>query len=691
VLDEQSRSTEDSHHADSQSRSGSAKTSCLGEGSRFFFPLSTRPRPSRGRGRKLVFFFSEVGEEPFFVARNVVLSGAAKARADLLALDHNGSAVVVVCAGDDREFLLARGITAVSILAGWKPENFVERLAESSAGSLACFLRTGESKINTSQRLVFVAERFDRETLSAVEWLAQQGAIEVACWQGVRVPSTESDTPCFRLEQVFPAAEPGPAAAETKLAWRSLERWLPQRLPARNLGRLGTAAMALLLIFTGWRYGVASYPKDLSPAANTLKETLPLAMPGRVLDASTGQPVAGAKVFHAGRLLATDATGQFKIEPRGNKTAVLVKAAGYRQAEFALAIDDQGVLALRLEPLEVRALYLSYDNLPNAERRDKVLDLIRQTRSNSIIVGVKDASGYLSLAVDHELARKTRAFDPLRGPALAAMVQEWKSQGLYTIALVCLFKDDLLADSMKSFALRGAHSKAVIRDRYGVAWVDPSSEAVQEYNLQAAKAAAEAGFDEIQFDFVRYPAEAASREGLTPQENQRRLAIVSEFLTRAANLLAPYNVYLGASVFGSVCWMRDVSVIGQDLGSFAAALDYVSPMLYPSSFGPGEDSPVPVPMRNPYEVVSNSLLAAIKRLDGNARQLRPWLQNFPHDLTSRIPLRADQIRAQVKAAQDARASGWMLWDSGNSYPNTVEALRGLPIEVAESAGRRVTD
>jgi hypothetical protein len=244
---------------------------------------------------------------------------------------------------------------------------------------------------------------------------------------------------------------------------------------------------------------------------------------------------------------------------------------------------------------------------------------------------------------------------------------------------------------MKPLALRGAHSKTVIRDRYGVAWVDPSVEAVEEYNLQAAKVAAEAGFDEIQFDFVRYPAEAASREGATPQENQRRLAVVAGFLSRAADLLAPNNVYLGGSVFGAVCWMRDVSVIGQDLGRFASTLDYVSPMLYPSSFGPGLDSPVPVPMRNPYEVVSNSLVAAIKRLDGNSRQLRPWLQNFPHDLTSRIPLRADQIRAQVKAAQDARASGWMLWDSGNSYPNTVEALQGLGIEVAESAERKVTD
>ncbi len=632
--------------------------------------------------------FSGIGEEPFFVAKNVVLSGAAKARADLLGLDHDGSAVVVACADEKQEFLIARGITAASILAGWKPEHFVERLSESSVGSLSCLLRTGESRINVSQRLVFVAERFDRETLSAVRWLAQEGTIEVACWRGARISSAGGQTPGFHLEQVFPVASADSAAAQEKLHRRLLDSWRPTRLPARSLGWLGTAAMALLLIFSGWRYGVASYPKDRPPAPDALSEALPLTLQGRVVDARSGEGIDAAKIFYASRSQVTDTFGRFEIEPRGDGTKVLVKAAGYRQAAFALT-EDTEPLALRLEPLEVRALYLSYDNLPNAERRSKLLDLIRQTRSNAIIVGVKDASGYLSLPVDHELARGAKAFDPRRSPDLAEMVQEWKSQGIYTIALVCLFKDGLLADSVKPLALRSAHGKTVIRDRYGVAWVDPSSPSVREYNLQAARAAAEAGFDEIQFDFVRYPAEPASREGVTPQENERRLAVVSEFLTRAADVLAPYNIYLGGSVFGSVCWMRDVAVIGQDLERFAAALDYVSPMLYPSSFGPGDDPPGP--MRNPYQVVSSSLASAVTRLGGNARQLRPWLQNFPHDMASRVPLRADQIRSQVKAAQDARASGWMLWDSGNSYPNTVEALRGLAIEVAESAERKVTD
>jgi hypothetical protein len=413
---------------------------------------------------------------------------------------------------------------------------------------------------------------------------------------------------------------------------------------------------------------------------------LPPVIHGQVSDAATGSAVADAKLYYAGRQLTTDAAGSFAIERREGEDTILVKASGYRRAQFPILDANT---AFELEPLEVRALYLSYDNLPTPNRRDRVLDLIAETGSNAIVVGVKDASGYLSLPVDHELPRRVGAFDPQRTPDMAAMVRDWKSRGLYTIALVVLFKDGLLADSLPHHALRGLESKRVIRDQYGIAWVDPSSKAVQQYNLAAIQAAAEAGFDEIQLDFVRYPAEPASREGLTPAESRRRLAVVSEFVAQSADLLAPYNVYLGASVFGSVCWMQDVPMIGQDLERFAASVDYVSPMLYPSYFGPLDAAPAP--MRNPYQVVSHSLSAAAKRLEGNSKVLRPWLQNFPHERKSQVPLRAEQIREQVRAAQESQASGWMLWDGGNQYRNTLEALRGLAKNAAGGAARKVGD
>jgi len=639
-------------------------------------------------------FFHEIGHEPFLITKDVVLSGAAKAKADLLALDHDGSAIVVLFDQQKGESLLDRGITCAGILAGWTPDTFFQRLSESSAGELAGFLTVQHSAINTSQRIVLVAGRFSKATLSAVAWLSRQQAIHISCWRRVVVRSRAGAALSF--EEVIP---PEISSAKKRAAPKS---WadaillrLPKLLPAERLGWVGLATAAMLLV----SLGSATLPEPKSAASKDLATTaipapLPRVIQGQVSDAATGSAIAGAKLYYAGRQLAADAEGRFAIERREGEDTVLVRAAGYRRAQFTIAQANtvpivESKTAFALEPLEVRALYLSYDNLPTTNRRDRVLDLIAETGSNAIVAGVKDASGYLSLPVDHELPRRVGAFDPQRTPDLAAMVRDWKSRGLYTIALVVLFKDGLLADSLPHHALRGLESKRVIRDQYDIAWVDPASKAVQQYNLAAVQAAAEAGFDEIQLDFVRYPAEAASREGLTPAESRRRLAVVSAFVAETADLLAPYNIYLGASVFGSVCWMQDVPMIGQDLERFAASVDYVSPMLYPSYFGPLDETPAP--MRNPYQVVSHSLSAAAKRLEGNSKVLRPWLQNFPHERKSQIPLRAEQIREQVRAAQESQASGWMLWDGGNQYRNTLEALRGLAKNAAGGAARKVAD
>jgi hypothetical protein len=632
-------------------------------------------------------FFHEIGYEPFLIAKDVVLSGAAKATADLLALDHDGSMIVVLFDEQKGASLLDRGITCAGILAGWTPDTFFQRLSESSSGKLAGFLTVQHSAINTSQRIVLVAGRFSKATLCAVAWLSRQQSIHISCRRKVVARSRTGTTISFE-EVIPPAISSLKQRATPRSVVDTILPRLPKLLPAERLGWVGLATAALLLV----SLGSATLPEPKSAvisdglATTAIPAPLPPVIQGQVSDVATGSAIAGVKLYYAGRQLTADAEGRFAITRRAGEDTILAKAAGYRQAQFTIL---EANAAFRLESLEVRALYLSYDNLPTPNRRDRVLDLISETGSNAIVVGVKDASGYLSLPVDHELPRQVGAFDRQRMPDLAAMVRDWKSRGLYTIALVVLFKDGLLADSLPHHALRSLESKSVIRDQYGIAWVDPASQAVQEYNRAAIEAAAEAGFDEIQLDFVRYPAEAASREGLTPAESRRRLAVVSAFVAETADLLAPYNVYLGAAVFGSVCWMQDVPMIGQDLERFAASVDYVSPMLYPSYFGPNDEPPAP--MRNPYQVVSHSLSAATKRLEGNSKVLRPWLQNFPHERKSQVPLRAEQIREQVKAAQDSQASGWMLWDGGNQYRNTLEALRGLANSAADGPAKKVAD
>jgi hypothetical protein len=396
---------------------------------------------------------------------------------------------------------------------------------------------------------------------------------------------------------------------------------------------------------------------------------------GTVSDAATGLPVAGAQLLHGSLAALTDETGRFELERQAGAGTVLVKAPGYRQLEL-FADEPRELGALQLQPLEVRALYVNHDKVGDAHHRRYIRGLLELTGSNAVVLGVKDSSGRLNVAIDDPLAKRIGALDHLPLAPLADEVAYWKSEGIYTIGLVVLFKDGLMARKEPGLALTSLRSKHVIRDAYGIGWVDPASSQVREYNLEVTEAAAQAGFEDIQFDFVRYPAEPLSNEGADDAEKQRRLQVVTDFLHEAAQRLRPYNVYLGASVFGGVCNIQHVGVIGQRLEDFASAMDYVSPMLYPSHFRPG--SRFPSPLHRSYDVVYHSLVQAAGRLGGATRRLRPWLQNFPDQQQPEIPLKAEMIFGQVKAARDAQSSGWMLWDARNRYLNTAEALRRLP-------------
>jgi hypothetical protein len=404
---------------------------------------------------------------------------------------------------------------------------------------------------------------------------------------------------------------------------------------------------------------------------------------GSVVDAVSGKPIPGARLYYAGESWTTGNGGEFHFEPKDNEDRLLVRAAGYRRAESPI---DSGE-PIRLEPIAVRGYYLTHGHIANPQRREAILKLIRGTSANSVVLGVKDASGHLNVAVDHPLAPKSPSGED-SAVDLAAQVSAWKTEGVYTVALVALFKDGLLAKAQPDLALRSIKSRRVIMENDAIAWTDPAASAVRDYNIAVAAAAAAAGFDEIQFDFVRYPSADLSYEGASREEYARRLETLVGFLRDASEALAPHNVYLSANVFGVVCEMPRVSVIGQKIEEFAEYVDYISPMLYPSYFEPARR--YPVPLQHSYQLVYDSLRRAAERLEGDNRslRLRPWLQNFPDRGSPGQALSADNIRSQVKGAEDANASGWMLWDARNRYENTTAAMRLLESERTKAEAAR---
>ena len=282
-------------------------------------------------------------------------------------------------------------------------------------------------------------------------------------------------------------------------------------------------------------------------AASTLEPELPLQpmlISGTLEDSATGQPIPGASVYYASQRSTTDEAGRFQFSRGPVEADVLVRAAGYRQAE--LSPDDS--LVARLEPFEVRAVYLSQAAMEAPDRFERVQNLLRQTHLNSVIVAVKGPRGQLSLETHHPLASDGGGRRGLPNRSPAGEVKRWQQEGIYTIAYIALFRDHSLAAARPELALRSLRTRQIIRDASGMGWTNPAAEDVRGYNIAVAKAAAAAGFDEIQFDFARYPVTPLSAEGVSSEVRRQRLETIVSFLKQQLHL--PPTTYSLAPA----CW-----------------------------------------------------------------------------------------------------------------------------------------
>ncbi|WP_338086106.1 putative glycoside hydrolase [Gluconacetobacter azotocaptans] len=382
----------------------------------------------------------------------------------------------------------------------------------------------------------------------------------------------------------------------------------------------------------------------------------------RVVDAATGRGIADATVVLGGSVLAMDGMGRVDLGDRPGR--LFVRAPGYRAGAFAAGQLPPGA-ALPLVPFTPRALYLSSYGVGSATLRGAVLALIRDAGLNAVVVDIKGDRGLIPYPSAVALAGTIGARTMTTIPDLAALVVMLHARGLYAIARIVVFRDLPLAAGRPDLAVRQADG-APFRDRQGMAWADPFQPAVRAYNIDIAVEAARAGFDEIQFDYVRFPDGPERLRFLAPATQASRLAAISGFLAEARGRLLPYNVYLAADIFGYVCWNLDDTGIGQRLAELAPQVDYLSPMLYPSGFLfgiPGYHDPV----GHPYDIVYRSLDMARRRLGISPLRFRPWLQAFRDYAFDRRVFGPAEIAAQIRAATDFGSNGWMLWNPRNVY------------------------
>ena len=310
------------------------------------------------------------------------------------------------------------------------------------------------------------------------------------------------------------------------------------------------------------------------------------------------------------------------------------------------------------------------------------LDLIQRWKEaggNTVVFDVKDFDGELHVAFKHDYAPPGNI--TIRN--LPKFIHYVHSLGMHAIARIALFRDAHLAQTYPDLAVHSREFGKPWLENGKLVWVDPSNPAVQEYNLDLARLAAGAGADEIQFDYVRFPAEGDQADAQFAYQKEHpdwpRSKIITDFVARATGTLHPLGVLVSIDVFGIMAWARpiDLNHTGQNIHDLSRHCDIISPMIYPSHFFgfDGYRDPGDAPER----FISESMQRFEQATAGSGVVLRPWLQAFGWHTKTYSPA---YIVTQVRVAHQQGSVGFLFWNARNDYSKPLEAMPEVHLAVA---------
>jgi hypothetical protein len=391
---------------------------------------------------------------------------------------------------------------------------------------------------------------------------------------------------------------------------------------------------------------------------------------GHIIDASTGKPVSDAVVAIGANVVKGDPTGHFQIpaDLANPNLMILARAPGYRASTFTAADSTKNKNTFALIPFTPHALYLSVYGIASKPIRDAALDIIHKGGANALVVDIKSDRGLLTYPSEIPLAQKIGARKLTLIHSLPDLVNNAHGQGIYMIARIVTFKDATLGTARQDLAVHLANG-ALFHDREGLTWTDSYQPEVRAYNIAIAVEAAKAGFDEVQFDYVRFPDANTKLKFNGPTDEAGRIKAITDFLAQAHAALAPYNVFEAVDIFGYVGWNLNDTGIGQQLENIDNTVDYVCPMLYPSGFKfgiPGHKNPIAT-NDDIYSTIRLTIENCIKRTRVNPKKFRPWLQAFRDYAIDRKIFGPIEVASQIRGANDANTDGWILWNPHNRY------------------------
>ncbi len=352
-------------------------------------------------------------------------------------------------------------------------------------------------------------------------------------------------------------------------------------------------------------------------------------------------------------------------------------------AQFPVNADIDPQPKLSNPPEVIKAIYATSWSVSSEKKLQYLLNLIDSTELNAIVIDVKDYSGYIAYNTDLALPKMYDAVE-IRMPTLNRLIKRLHDKNIYIIGRISVFQDVRLALARPDLALYSSSTGAVWKDRKGLAWMDSSSKEVWDYNIAVANEILSRGFDEANFDYVRFASDGKMSDIKYPvwDETTLKVNVMRDFYAYVRNQIP--SAPISADLFGLTTINTDGLGIGQHLEYALPSFDAVAPMTYPSHYAAGFIG-LQNPAAYPYEVVKYSMDTALTRAEKLAvvasttpiGKLRPWIQDF--DIGADYD--AEKVRAQIKAWEDAASNspeffgGWMIWSPSNVY--TRGALNDL--------------
>jgi len=357
------------------------------------------------------------------------------------------------------------------------------------------------------------------------------------------------------------------------------------------------------------------------------------------------------------------------------------KANGDRQSNFLKAGEQIVIPGILDAPIvektvsvprdfEVRAVYLT-GVMAGSVKGQGIVRRWHELGGNAVVFDIKDSDGVVNIPFDHPLAGTHHIYIS----DLPKYTRFLHSQGMHAIARVAMFRDEHLVTTHPELAVKSQRSGQPWRENGKLVWTDPSNLKVQDYDIALAKKAAESGADEIQFDYVRFPAEGDQKDATfsfqTDHPDWHRTDVITHFLEHAYAEIHPTGVLLSLDVFGVMAWQRpvDLAHTGQDIVGMAKHCDVLSPMIYPSHFFgmDGYDHPGDAPEH----FIGESMDRFVLITKGSGVVIRPWLQAFAWRTKTYSP---KYITVQVKVAKDRGGNGFLFWNANNDYSKPYTAM-----------------